>query len=126
MLDIVSVASRRDKIEECFRIMKTNFDGRPVYHWKREHIIAHFMICYTALLVYRLLEAKLNEGRFHCTTQDIIETLKHMEVGNVEDLYYQALYGGSKTLTALSEAFEVKLDMKRYYPKTLNKTARSF
>lgn len=126
VLDIVSVASRRDKIEECFRIMKTNFNGRPVYHWKREHIIAHFMICYTALLVYRLLEVKLNEGRFHCTTQDIIETLKHMEVGNVEDLYYQALYGGSKTLTALNEVFEAKLDMKRYYPKTLNKTARSF
>ena len=126
VLNIVSVASRRDKIEECFRIMKTNFSGRPVYHWKREHIIAHFMICYTALLVYRLLEVKLNEGRFHCTTQDIIETLKHMEVGNVEDLYYQALYGGSKTLTALNETFDAKLDMKRYYPKTLNKTARSF
>lgn len=126
VLDIVSVASRRDKIEECFRIMKTNFNGRPVYHWEREHIIAHFMICYTALLVYRLLEIKLNEGRFHCTTQDIIETLKHMEVGNVEDLYYQALYGGSKTLAALNEAFDAKLDMKRYYPKTLNKTARSF
>ncbi|MCD8396886.1 MAG: transposase [Lachnospiraceae bacterium] len=126
VLSIVSVASKRDKIEECFRIMKTNFNGRPVYHWKREHIIAHFMICYTALLVYRLLELKLNEGRFHCTTQDIIETLKHMEVGNVEDLYYQSLYGGSKTLTALSEAFDAKLDMKRYYPKVLNKTARSF
>lgn len=126
VLDIVSVASRRDKIEECFRIMKTNFNGRPVYHWKREHIIAHFMICYTALLVYRLLEVKLNDGRFHCTTQDIIETLKHMEVGNVEDVYYQALYGGSKTLAALNEAFDAKLDMKRYYPKSLNKIARSF
>ncbi len=126
VLEIISVASGRDKIEECFRIMKTNFNGRPVYHWKREHIIAHFMICYTALLVYRLLEIKLNEGRFHCTTQDIIETLKHMDVGNVEDIYYQSLYGGSRTLTALSEAFDAKLDMKRYYPKTLNKIARSF
>lgn len=126
VLGIVSVASKRDKIEECFRIMKTNFNGRPVYHWKREHIIAHFMICYTALLVYRLLEVKLNEGRFHCTTQDIIETLKHMVVGNVEDLYYQALYGGSTTLTVLNEIFDVQLDLKHYYPKTLNKIARSF
>ena len=126
VLEIVSISETRNKIEECFRIMKTNFEARPIYHRKHEHIISHFMICYTALLIYRLLEIKVNQSRYHCTTQDIIETLNHMIVGNVEDQYYISLYGGCTTLTALEETFNGGLNHKRYYPKTLNKLSRSF
>lgn len=54
--DIIEISSNRYKIEDCFRVMKTNFSARPVFHQRRERIIAHFMICYTALLIYRLLE----------------------------------------------------------------------
>ena len=106
--------------------MKTNFEARPIYHRKHEHIISHFMICYTALLIYRLLEIQVNQSRYHCTTQDIVETLNHMIVGNVEDQYYLSLYGGCTTLAALEEVFNCGLNHKRYYPKTLNKLARSF
>ena len=53
--DILEVSANRYKIEDCFRVMKTNFSARPVFHQKRERIIAHFMICYTALLIYRLM-----------------------------------------------------------------------
>lgn len=56
--DILAVSSNRYKIEDCFRVMKTNFSARPVYHQNKERIISHFMICYTALLIYRLLEKK--------------------------------------------------------------------
>ena len=52
--DILAVSQKRYQIEDCFRIIKTNFDGRPVNHRLAERIRAHFMICYTALLVYRL------------------------------------------------------------------------
>lgn len=45
--DILEVSANRYKIEDCFRVMKTNFSARPVFHQKRERIIAHFMICYT-------------------------------------------------------------------------------
>ena len=58
--DILEVSTNRYKIEDCFRMMKTNFSARPVFHQKRERIIAHFMICYTALLIYRLMEKKLD------------------------------------------------------------------
>jgi transposase len=126
ILEIISISETRNKIEDCFRIMKTNFDARPIYHRKPGHIIAHFMICYTALLIYRLLEVQLNSGPYHCTTNDIIETLNHMVVGNVEDMYYQSLYGGSKTLTALNDTFGGGMNRKRYLPKTLNKISRSF
>lgn len=53
--EILAVSHNRYKIEDCFRIMKTNFDGRPINHRLPERIKAHFLICYTALLVYRLI-----------------------------------------------------------------------
>lgn len=56
--DIIAINSTRYKIEDCFRAMKTNFSARPIFHQRKERIIAHFMICYTALLIYRLLEKK--------------------------------------------------------------------
>lgn len=48
--DIFAVSQKRYQIEDCFRIIKTNFDGRPVNHRLAERIRAHFLICYTALL----------------------------------------------------------------------------
>jgi hypothetical protein len=118
---IIEISSNRYKIEDCFRILKTNFSARPVYHDKRERIIAHFMICYTALLVYRLLETKLNAYGTHFTIDNIVETLKNMEVSNTQGMYYQSLYNGSQVLTALNAVFGLGLDKKYYQPKELNK-----
>ena len=94
--DILAVSNQRYQIEECFRIMKTNFNGRPVNHRLRERIRAHFLICYTALLVYRLLEARLDDQGTHVTANDLITTLKNMNVANIHDIEYMALYNGSK------------------------------
>lgn len=121
---IIEISSNRYKIESCFRVLKTNFSARPVFHEKRERIIAHFMICYTALLVYRLLETKLDAYGTHFTVDNIIETLKNMEVANTQDMYYQSLYNGSQVLTALNAVFGLGLDKKYYQPKELNKKIR--
>jgi transposase len=118
---ILEISSKRYKIEDCFRIMKTNLSSRPVYHHNRERIIAHFMICYTALLIYRLLEAKLDANGQHFTTANIIETLKNMEVTNVQDMYYLSTYNGSQICSALNAVFGIGLDKKYYHPKELNK-----
>jgi len=118
---IIEISSKRHKIEDCFRVMKTNFSARPVYHQNRERIIAHFMVCYTALLIYRLLEAKLDTYGTHFTTENIIETLKNMEVANVQDMYYLSTYNGSQICTALNAIFDLNLDKKYYQPKELNK-----
>ena len=72
--DILKISSQRYKIEDCFRVMKTNFSARPVYHYKKERIISHFLICYTALLIYRLLEKQLDDRKKHFTTENIIVT----------------------------------------------------
>lgn len=75
--DIVKVNRRRWEIEESFRIMKSEFKARPVYHSKDEMIKAHFVICFLALIVYRYLEKQLDEK--HTVTQ-ITETLRTMNI----------------------------------------------
>lgn len=119
--DIIEISSNRYKIEDCFRVMKTNFSARPVFHQNRERIIAHFMICYTALLVYRLLEAKLDKNKTHFSIENITETLKNMEVVNIGDMYYMSTYNGFQICTALNTVFDLELDKKYYLPKELNK-----
>ena len=119
--DILAIAHKRYQIEDCFRIMKTNFCGRPVNHSAARRIKAHFMICYTALLVYRLLECQLDDQQTHITTDNLIDTLKNMNVTNVHDVEYMALYTGSKTLDALEKLTGLGLDFKHYRPKDLGK-----
>ena len=122
---IFAINSRRYKIEDCFRIMKTNFDARPVHHRLRKRIIAHFMTCYTALLIERLLEAKLDEKVEHFTTSQIIETIKSMNVINIQDSYYQSIYSGSKLSDALNSVYGLDLNRKYYLPKDLNKKIKN-
>mgnify|MGYP000454068848 CR=1 FL=1 len=121
---VIAISLNRYKIEDCFRVMKTNFSARPIFHQTRERITAHFMICYTALLIYRLLEAKLDAYGTHFTTENILETLKNMAVANVQDMYYLSTYNGSQVCTALNAVFGLGLDKKYYQPRELNKKNR--
>ncbi|KIR01309.1 Transposase [Lachnospiraceae bacterium TWA4] len=124
--DIIQISSQRYKIEDCFRLMKTNFSARPVYHHNKERIIAHFMICYTALLMYRLLEKKFDNKGIHYTPTNIIETLQNMNVINIEDMCYRSTYTSSQVCTSLNEIFDLRLDRKYYQPKELNKKLKNF
>lgn len=119
--DILEVSANRYKIEDCFRVMKTNFSARPIFHQKRERIIAHFMICYTALLIYRLMEKKLDLQGTHYTADALIETMKSMDVANIEDMCYMSTYTSSEACTALNAITGLGLDKKYYQPKELNK-----
>ena len=118
---ILKINSQRYKIEECFRILKTYFSARPAHHRKRERIIAHFEVCYTALLIYRLLENKLDQYGTHFTTGNILETLQNMNVMNTQEAFYSAAYSSSQVCTALNGVFDLGLDKKYYLPKELNK-----
>ncbi|WP_295567848.1 IS1634 family transposase [uncultured Holdemanella sp.] len=124
--DILAVAQNRYKIEDCFRIMKTNFDARPVFLRKPERIRAHFLICYTALLIYRLMECKLDDNLTHVTTSNLIKTLRNMNVVNMDDMYYKSIYSGSQALDALERCFELQLNRKYYRPSDLNKIVKKF
>lgn len=73
--DIIKVNHRRWEIEESFRIMKSEFKARPVYLTREDRIRAHFMTCYIALLIHRILEKKIEEKY---TYEEIIDTLREM------------------------------------------------
>lgn len=75
--EIIKINKQRWEIEENFRIMKTEFEARPVYVRRDDRIKAHFMTCYISLLIYRLLEKKLGD---QYTTGQIIETLRAMKL----------------------------------------------
>lgn len=73
--DILKVSEGRWQIEECFRIMKTDFSARPVYLQDENRIKAHFLICFLALTIYRFLEKKL-ESKYTC--EELLDALKAM------------------------------------------------
>ena len=122
---IIDISAGRNKIEDCFRVLKTNFSARPAYVSEHNHIIGHFITCYTALLVYRLLETKLNQAGTHFTTNQILETLKVMNVMNFQDAFYAAAYTESDVGIALNAAFDLGLNKKYYEPKELNRKLKN-
>ena len=75
--EIIRINKQRWEIEENFRMMKTEFEARPVYVRREDRIKAHFMTCYISLLIYRLLEKKL--GNVYTASQ-ILETLRSMQM----------------------------------------------
>ena len=77
--DIIRLNGSRWIIENGFRIMKTDFDARPVYVRRDDRIKAHFLTCFLALLIYKYLEKKVNRGGRHFTTEEIVGTLRSMD-----------------------------------------------
>lgn len=75
--EILKINRQRWEIEENFRIMKTDFEARPVYVRREDRIKAHFLTCYISLLVYRLLEKKIG-NKYTCN--EILGTLRSMQV----------------------------------------------
>ena len=88
--EILQISKGRWEIEESFRIMKSEFKARPVYLRLEDRIKAHFIICYLALLVYRILEKEKLKDKY--TAEDIITTLKKMTTNKIEGLGYKQLY----------------------------------
>ena len=116
--DIIKLNHRRWEIEESFRIMKTDFKSRPVYHTKDEMIKAHFTICYLALVVYRYLEKKLDEKY---TAPEIIETLRNMEVKLEGYDNYTPNYIRTNLTDDLHEKFGFRTDFEVMNIKNLKK-----
>lgn len=123
-IDIININSERYKIEDCFRVLKTNFDARPVYHRLDNRITAHFMICYTSLLIYRLLKKKLKEKDYNFTINEILESLKSINVFQDEDKY-KPIYEQGQFLDAMNDITQIDLDStyfkQTYFKKIIKK-----
>lgn len=105
--EIIKINKRRWEIEECFRIMKTEFKARPVYLSRNDRIQAHFLTCYLALIIYRLLEKRLEE-KFTCC--EILAALKTMSFIKVKGEGYIPAYSKSPIIDALHDKFGFKTD----------------
>lgn len=105
--DILKVSEDRWQIEECFRIMKTDFSARPIYLQDENRIKAHFLICFLALLSYRLLEKKL-DCKYTCKT--ILDTLKAMNFAAIEEQGFMPLYKREKITDMLHDACGFRTD----------------
>lgn len=84
---IIGAYSGLWKIEETFKVTKSYLEGRPVFVWTKKHIEAHFLICFVTLLILRILEGVVNEGKSAGKTHSlyrIIETLKAAEGSNID------------------------------------------
>ena len=90
--DIVKLNGGRWIIENGFRIMKPDFDARPVYVRRDDRIKAHFLTCFLALLIYKYLEKKVNRGGKHFTTEEIVGTLRSMDFLSIAGEGYVPTY----------------------------------
>lgn len=105
--EIIKVNCRRWEIEECFRIMKSEFKARPVYLSNDDRIEAHFTTCFISLILYRLLEKKLKE-QFTC--HEIITGLRDMNFLELRGEGYVPTYTRSDFTDALHDAFGFRTD----------------
>lgn len=124
--DIIKINKRRWEIEESFRLLKSDFKARPVYLKRDDRIKAHFTTCFLALLIYRILEHKLDEKYTSC---NIIQTLRNMNFKNIDGFGYIPTYTRTDLTDALHEKFKFKTDteiiptntMKKIIKETKNK-----
>lgn len=106
--EIININKQRWGIEENFRIMKSEFEARPVFVRREDRIKAHFLTCFISLLVYRLLEKKLGE-EFTCS--QILETLRNMNVTLLsKDSGYIPSYKRTKITDKLHSSFGFRTD----------------
>ena len=116
--DIIRINQKRWEIEECFRIMKTEFKARPVYLSRKDRITAHFSTCFTALVIYRILEKKLN-GKYSC--EEIINTLRNMSMMIVPGEGYIPTYTRTDLTDSLHDAFGFRTDYQITSQKNMRK-----
>lgn len=105
--EIIKVNHRRWEIEECFRIMKSEFKARPVYLSNDDRIEAHFTTCFISLIIYRLLEKKLHD-EFTC--HEIIGELRDMNFKQIKGEGYEPIYTRTDFTDALHEVFGFRTD----------------
>ena len=121
--DILKVSEGRWEIEECFRIMKTDFEARPIFLQNETRIKAHFLTCFMSLVIYRYLEKALGNS-YTCET--ILDTLKNMNFASVQGQGFIPLYKRDKLTDKLHEIcgfrtdyeFITKKDMKTIQKKS--------
>jgi transposase len=105
--EIIKINSRRWEIEECFRIMKSEFKARPIFLSRDDRIIAHFTTCFISLIMYRLLEKKLGD-KYTCG--ETIKQLREMNFYEIDKEGFIPAYTRTNFTDDLHEVFGFRTD----------------
>lgn len=105
--EIIKINHNRWEIEECFRIMKSEFKARPVFLTRDDRIEAHFTTCFLAMVMYRYLEKRV-QNQFTCS--ELIQGLRSMNFHEIPGDGYIPTYTRTKVTDALHEAFGFRTD----------------
>lgn len=106
--EIIRINKKRWQVEECFRILKTDFKARPVHMQLEDRIKAHFLTCFLALYVYRILEKKVGE-KYSC--EQLLDTLRNMNLVKAQDnAGYIPAYTRTDITDTLHETFGFRTD----------------
>ena len=119
--DILSINQKRWEIEASFRLMKNDFKSRPVYVRKDARIQAHFLTCFLSLTVFQLLEQKLDHA---FTSHEIIQTLRQMDMLEVQDDAYVPAYKRTRLTDRLHDLFGFETDLEILSQKEMKKIIR--
>lgn len=116
--EIIKINQRRWEIEECFRIMKSEFKARPVYLQRDDRITAHFTTCFLSLVLYRFLEKRLEE---QYTCSEIIETIRNMNLTKINEIGYIPAYTRTDITDTLHNKFDFRTDNEIIQQKEMKK-----
>lgn len=116
--EIARINKMRWKVEECFRIMKSELKARPVYLTRETRIKAHFLTCFMALVLYRIVETKLDQ---EFSSSEIIQTLKEMNFYKTEVDDYIPAYTRTDLTDRLHDAFQMRTDFQIIPKKSMKK-----
>lgn len=119
---IIKINRRRWEIEECFRIMKSEFKARPVYLSRDDRIKAHFTTCFLSLVIFRFLEKKLQEKY---TSHEIIQGLRNMNFLEIKGDGYVPTYTRTDFTDALHETAGFRTDYQIVRSSLMKKFIRS-
>lgn len=116
--DIYDIYHHLWRIEETFRILKTNLDARPVYVQKESTIFGHFLVCYTSILMIRILQFLVYKNEIK--SNDIIEFMKTFNVYKIDDDLYINQLKPKKYLEKIKINFSPIIDNAKFGNKEIN------
>lgn len=105
--DIIKVNKRRWEIEESFKILKSEFQSRPVYLTLEEHIRAHFLTCFLALYVFRIFEKRIDED---FTVSEMVQGLRSMKMLEIPKQGFIPAYKRTSFTDKVHEVFGMRTD----------------
>lgn len=123
-LELIKINKNRWEIERCFREMKTEFQVRPVYVRREDRIKSHFLVCFLALLVFRLFKQEIPGY----SSYELIKTLRQFNLAEISAGDYIPIFQRTDLTDKIHDSFGFRLDRElitqKYFKKIYKQTKK--